>query len=130
MQKIYTVTIDGRKWKESMNIDFDLQAYEHQGRFDGKYIFETTAEKKELNKEEVGMRELIPSLKEGEHFGVLLFCVQISESEEIIFAFRKAQIVYITFFFNKISSILATRICNLATSYFSGQIFCLNSLSI
>ena len=65
MQKIYTVTINGKRGKETMNIDFDFSAYEQQGRFDGKYIFETTAPKKELDKEEV--RGTYKELQKVEH---------------------------------------------------------------
>lgn len=65
MQKIYIVTINGEKEKESIKIEFDALSYQHQGRFDGKYVFETTVSKEQLSAEEV--RGTYKNLQEVEH---------------------------------------------------------------
>lgn len=65
MQKIYIVTINGEKGKESIKIEFDALSYQRQGRFDGKYVFETTVSKEQLSAEEV--RGTYKNLQEVEH---------------------------------------------------------------
>jgi len=64
-QKIYTITINGEKGKESFIVEYNALAYEELTKFDGKYIFETTVSKDTLNKEEV--RNSYKQLQTVEH---------------------------------------------------------------
>lgn len=61
MQKVYQITID----KDQFKIEYDPLAYEELGKYDGKYVFETTVSKDKLNKEEV--RDTYKRLQKVEH---------------------------------------------------------------
>ena len=61
MKNVFMVVINRQQFK----IEYNAIAYEELGRFDGKYVFETTVEKDKLNTEEV--RNMYKKLQNVEH---------------------------------------------------------------
>jgi transposase len=61
MQKIYNINID----KTHFTIEYNAVAYEEAGKYDGKYVFETTVKKEILNAE--GIRNKYKQLQQVEH---------------------------------------------------------------
>ena len=61
MQQVYMITITEKEFKA----EYNAAKYEELGKYDGKYVIETTVKKEELSKEEV--RETYKKLQKVEH---------------------------------------------------------------
>ena len=61
MTQVYAITIT----EEEFKTEYDAAKYEELGRYDGKYVIETTVEKENLSKEEVRM--MYKKLQKVEH---------------------------------------------------------------
>lgn len=65
MKTVYKVEMHTKSGKENFSVQYDMLAYEALGKYDGKYVFETTVTKDELSATEV--RETYKKLQNVEH---------------------------------------------------------------